>query len=281
MNIFVLDTDPKLAASYHCDMHVVKMISESMQMLKVYANSILDKPKYFTKAGKPYKGYLYHQCTQWIFQSKAHFDWLVQLTKELNKVWCLRFNHYRDHNSINDLDELVELCTDLNKWPTCEHLNWAIAMPDKICSKKYIDDSKLAVTYYRRYYNEYKTHFASWAYGSIPEWWQFKQFPAGRAYCRLTANWFRQIDQVDLYQLINQKDTNNTYQLSESFTKKRKKKEPKPPTLAEKVRNHIKANLHKKIPRVSTVQKWIDTYGKDYELLIGIADNYIQDNKEL
>ena len=33
MNIFVLDRDPELAAKYHCDKHVVKMVLESAQMM--------------------------------------------------------------------------------------------------------------------------------------------------------------------------------------------------------------------------------------------------------
>lgn len=33
MNIFVLDIDPKISATFHCDKHVVKMIVESTQML--------------------------------------------------------------------------------------------------------------------------------------------------------------------------------------------------------------------------------------------------------
>jgi hypothetical protein len=33
MNIFYLDKDPKKAAQYSCDKHVVKMILESAQML--------------------------------------------------------------------------------------------------------------------------------------------------------------------------------------------------------------------------------------------------------
>ena len=33
MNIFVLDKDPKIAATYHCDSHVRKLILESVQMM--------------------------------------------------------------------------------------------------------------------------------------------------------------------------------------------------------------------------------------------------------
>jgi hypothetical protein len=41
MNIFVLDSDPVLAAQYQCDKHVVKMIVESAQMLST-AHRLLD-----------------------------------------------------------------------------------------------------------------------------------------------------------------------------------------------------------------------------------------------
>ena len=33
MNIFILDENPEVAASYHCDKHVCKMILEAGQML--------------------------------------------------------------------------------------------------------------------------------------------------------------------------------------------------------------------------------------------------------
>lgn len=36
MNIFVLDRDPEVAASYMCDSHVVKMIVESCQLLSTH-----------------------------------------------------------------------------------------------------------------------------------------------------------------------------------------------------------------------------------------------------
>ena len=33
MNLFILDGNPQLAARYHCDKHVVKMILETTQLL--------------------------------------------------------------------------------------------------------------------------------------------------------------------------------------------------------------------------------------------------------
>ena len=41
MNIFYLDKDPRKAAEYHCDKHVVKMILESAQLMSS-AHRVLD-----------------------------------------------------------------------------------------------------------------------------------------------------------------------------------------------------------------------------------------------
>lgn len=44
MNIFVLDRDPAIAASYMCDAHVVKMIVESCQLLSTHDRLAQDLP---------------------------------------------------------------------------------------------------------------------------------------------------------------------------------------------------------------------------------------------
>jgi len=38
MNIFVLDYNPKKAAEYHCDKHVVKMILETLLKFDIFIN---------------------------------------------------------------------------------------------------------------------------------------------------------------------------------------------------------------------------------------------------
>lgn len=45
MNIFYLDKDPRIAASYHCDKHVVKMVSETAQLLST-THRLLDGTMY-------------------------------------------------------------------------------------------------------------------------------------------------------------------------------------------------------------------------------------------
>jgi hypothetical protein len=82
MNIFVLDHDPILAASYHCDQHIHKMILESAQMLSTAAH------KWYPWLGNNiYKpSYPNHPCTQWVCTSKSNAYWVIVLCEELAKI---------------------------------------------------------------------------------------------------------------------------------------------------------------------------------------------------
>ena len=58
MNIFILDKDPKTAAEYHCDKHVLKMILETAQMLCT--------AHWETGGQAPYRAtHKNHPCTKW------------------------------------------------------------------------------------------------------------------------------------------------------------------------------------------------------------------------
>ena len=70
MNIFVLDSDPKVAATMLCDKHVVKMILESAQMLSTVAHTNGHIPRYRPTHSK-------HPCTLWAGESKSNWQWLV------------------------------------------------------------------------------------------------------------------------------------------------------------------------------------------------------------
>jgi hypothetical protein len=68
MNIFVLDTDPQIAAGFLCNKHVVKMSLESAQMLC----------SAFENGEAPYKrSYYNHPCTKWARESQANYEWLL------------------------------------------------------------------------------------------------------------------------------------------------------------------------------------------------------------
>lgn len=102
MNIFILDTNPQLAAQYHCDQHLHKMILESAQMLSTVARS---KTVFAFGYYKP--THENHPCTNWLRESMANCHWLVELCHDLNSE-RLSVANCADHKSM----EIVRLFTN-------------------------------------------------------------------------------------------------------------------------------------------------------------------------
>ena len=70
MNLFVLDSDPGLAAQMACDQHVVKMPVETAQML-----STVCRLRGIPLGYKP--THIHHPCTKWVGMSKENFLWAL------------------------------------------------------------------------------------------------------------------------------------------------------------------------------------------------------------
>tara|TARA_R100001463_G_scaffold18848_3_gene46853 strand:- start:188 stop:694 length:507 start_codon:yes stop_codon:yes gene_type:complete len=162
MNIFVLDTNPSVAARMHCDKHVPKMCVEAAQMMAsaLRRHGAADEDMPLTKAGKPYKGgYAHHPCTLWAGNSRVNFIWLSRHAKALCKEYTMRYNkQHACEEPIAHLSALYHMIEDSPLTP------FALAMPDE-----YRDDD--AVKAYRGYYHS-KT-FAKWEKGTpAPDWWQ-------------------------------------------------------------------------------------------------------------
>jgi hypothetical protein len=154
MNIFILDTDIKNCARYHCDQHVGKMILESTQILC----SALNKKGFTT----PYKStHIKHPSVLWAENSLDNFRWLVQLAHALNKEFCWRFDRSSDHASISVL-KTIEKVTFENKGLT----EFPQAMPDKY---KVLGDPVAA---YRAFYIGEKSRFATWKKRKAPSWYK-------------------------------------------------------------------------------------------------------------
>jgi hypothetical protein len=102
MNIFYLDHNPVLAAQYHCDKHVVKMILESAQLLCTAIN---------VQAGEqitPYKStHVTHPCTIWAGASIENWLWLSDLAYNLESEWRYRWQHDKYHQSISVIDKIT------------------------------------------------------------------------------------------------------------------------------------------------------------------------------
>ena len=153
MNIFVLDDDIRLCAQSHCDLHVSKMILESVQMLCTALNK-----KGFTT---PYRStHMNHPCVLWVEASFDNFLWLSELASELNREYRFRYKRERDHASIAVLQEISK-----NSFESAGMTEFAQAMP---AEHKVPGD---AVAAYRNFYLADKASFAAWTRRQAPDWW--------------------------------------------------------------------------------------------------------------
>jgi len=87
LNIFYLHEDPRKAAEYQYNKHVVKMILESAQMLCT-AHHHFDNGD-----NVPYKKAHYnHPSTIWVRENSLHYDWLYEHFVALQGEYYKRYN---------------------------------------------------------------------------------------------------------------------------------------------------------------------------------------------
>jgi len=159
VNIFVLDLDARAAARLHCDRPVVKMPTETAQLmctaLAVHGRS-----------GLGYKPtHVHHPCALWAARSRANFEWLGELGLELVEEHGRRYAHTaagrRGHAAGPVLREALGLRASV---PAGALTDFAQAMPDE----RRGDD---VVEAYRRYYRLDKQAIATWrAPSTRPDW---------------------------------------------------------------------------------------------------------------
>ena len=88
MNIFFLDFNAKLAATHHCDKHVVKMILEAAQLL--YSSHWVIDPSRL-QPGAYRKTHSNHPCAIWVRESGANYRWLCELGLALCDEFTFRY----------------------------------------------------------------------------------------------------------------------------------------------------------------------------------------------
>jgi len=183
MNIFYLDKDPYIAAKMCCDKHVCKMIIESAQMLCT-AHRILDGEEYYGKTANGRKikrwkhtnfvlesllykaSHINHPSTKWVMDNIFHYTWLYNHMLALNDEFKKRYNHTKDHMTIQKLK------TALSNPPKKINIKKVgtdptPAMPDECKIPGNVVES------YRKYYIMKKREFATWKYpAEVPQWYQ-------------------------------------------------------------------------------------------------------------
>jgi hypothetical protein len=175
VNIFAVSNDPTIAARQLPDKLVVKMPTESIQLLTPWAFNThgvyVQKPD-GTNSG--IKGFAHHPCAKWLYESDANVMWLLEHAIEMSQEYTRRYN--RQHGVNYAIEQVVKLTQNWMPGISCDHTTFVQAMPEEF---KIPGD---AVTAYRNYINGYKG-YAEWRYCEKPDWWdEAKHEPVRKQY---------------------------------------------------------------------------------------------------
>jgi hypothetical protein len=146
MNIFVLHPNPRKAARWHCDSHVVKMLLELCQLLYTahwslavpstaatfsavelsrHQKALVIPDSLSTAPGGGYRPvHIHHPCALWTRRTLGNYLWLCSLAWELAREFRHRFGH--EHSCEVHVVWLREHPpSNIRPWPKSR---WAIAM---------------------------------------------------------------------------------------------------------------------------------------------------------
>jgi len=156
MNIFFVDRDPRLAAEYLCDKHVVKMILESAQLLST-AHRILDgneAPEQLYKIA-----HKNHPSNIWVRSGVDQYNWTFN-------NWCFMLQeYYYRYEKIHKSDRLREFL-----FLTPKNINYDSLWNDPPQCMPIQYKTNDVVEAYRNYYRGEKSKFAKWKKREIPKW---------------------------------------------------------------------------------------------------------------
>ena len=160
MNIFVCDKDPFKAASYLPDKLVVKMITESVQMLCMMVRERgYDSPRLYKDVFKK------HPCVKWLRESDDHINWLTCHVFGLEEEYEYRYGKDKRHGSWRLYTQELMDKLPFNYGFNFENLSFTLVMPKEYRSNDPVQS-------YRLYMQERKSYYATWkAPATKPEWW--------------------------------------------------------------------------------------------------------------
>lgn len=162
MNIFALHKTPKIAAQSHCDQHVVKMITESVQMLSTAHHVLNQRP-----SPDLYEvTHINHPANLWIRKTSGNYYWLLELATELIHEYDYRFGKPNKYDRARDLIE-----GPLSRSPFYfeERRVTRFALAFKTYPE--LQDVKRPIESYRKFYVVDKSPFARWDNGRDPPDW--------------------------------------------------------------------------------------------------------------
>ncbi len=158
MNIFFFDIDPDISASYLCDKHVVKMPTETAQIIST---------AYFILSGKQgfYRPtHAHHPCVVWATKSHANLAWLCEYTKALGREYTKRYG--KTHAAVTKLVDWLAT----HKLDTLDYKSKVWSDPPQCMPEEYRRSTTAEA--YRIYYIKDKSRFAVWNKVPAPEWYR-------------------------------------------------------------------------------------------------------------
>jgi hypothetical protein len=169
MNIFVLDLDCKLAAQYHPDKLVVKMPTETLQMLVStilkFNPDVSDIPIAKT-SGKPYRKIknMGHGARVWSEKSEENFKWLCELGLELCKEYQYRYKPTQLDQNHYSLKGILWCQQNVPNLPKIGLTPFYLGMPDKYHSENVVESYRNYIKFEKSYAQWTKTRPA-------PKWY--------------------------------------------------------------------------------------------------------------
>ena len=191
MNIFALSKCPTESAQQMIDKHVIKMPTETCQMLHTnilcmqYVQEHGKEPQlkelkaFHQEIGselmKP--AMLNHPSTIWARQSLDNFDWLLYHGVSLCGEYTHRYE--KEHGTQKRIVDcgLYREFIENHNYPLDELTPVSIAMDDMYRIENTFDDEwDFVIESYRHYYLEGKWRFAEWRKNRRPEWFPANHF---------------------------------------------------------------------------------------------------------
>jgi len=181
MNIFFLSTSQSKCAEYLHDRHVVKMTTETAQLICTYINAKMANEDWmarFSHLIEPSQSILYksthqnHPCQVWLRESEANFCWLVGLLESLIQEYDHRFKRASNFFSARNIHtialRIIAQYTNAND-EALELTLPALAMPPQY---KVLGGITEVIKSYRHYYAAekiFQSH-VKWTRRELPYW---------------------------------------------------------------------------------------------------------------
>ncbi|ADG59996.1 DNA binding protein [Acinetobacter phage Acj9] len=162
MNIFIFDECVVRNAQYHGNKHVVKMITEYNQLLSTACHVHgLDTTGMYKKT------HVHHPSAQWVRESRANFEYLLDLNISLLQEYTHRYGKVHAGSRLIDLfiDQIENVPVGSG-----ERTDFVAVLPGEPVDRTKTDSA--VVRAYRNLYMNQKRNLAEWKNREVPYWFK-------------------------------------------------------------------------------------------------------------